>query len=93
MQYTAKNDAVYDGRANGQGVEREYVWSSSLKTCAVGTPLSNAVTSQKQHAVLNNMASHSAMVERMGVWDQYVELEIRMQVVLAQCNYSYLEIR
>jgi len=33
------------------------------------------------------------MVERMGVWDQYVELEIRMQVVLARCNYSYLEIR
>lgn len=93
MRYTAKNDAVYNGRANGRGVEREYVWSSSLRTHAVGMPLSNAVTSQKQDAVLNNTASHSAMVERMGVWDQYVELKIRMQVVLTRCNYSYLEIR
>ena len=47
------------------------VWSSSLRTRAVGTPLSNAVTSQKQHAVSNNTASHYAMVERMGVWEQY----------------------
>jgi len=69
------------------------VWLSSLRTHAVGKPLSNAVTSQKQHTVLNNTASHSAMVERMGVWDQSVELEIRMQVILARCNYSYLEIR
>jgi len=47
------------------------VWSSSLRTRTVGTPLSNAMASQKQHAVSNNTASHSAMVELMGVWDQY----------------------
>jgi len=72
---------------------QQYVWSLSLRTCAVGTPLSNAVASQKQHAVSNNMASQSVMVEWMEVWDQYVELKIRMQVVLTRCNYSYLEIR
>jgi len=63
-------------------VEREYAWSSSLRTRAVGMPLSNAVASQKQHAVSNNMASHSARVEQMGgmgpIWDCDIELEIRM---------------